>query len=189
MYFMPFLDFRIVLWFEIEDLAMAHRFYVRQGPRGMLCPPLTTSGSEQFVIMVSRCWRISWISKAILKQLLHSYWSSTLLVYLGYFDCFSMRQGLDLGVRYSRISFLCLFLTADMIGHPIGHRWPAYTISIYKEATVLKKWYLMFASKISSNNDMNLWAHYSGPCGRPMSDFTRPDIRHTANLYCTTLNC
>ena len=97
--------------------------------------------------------RISSISKDF-KQLLHSertvsYWSVGYYTHLVQFGCFSMRQGLDLGVRYSRISFLCLFRTDR----------PTYIISISKETTVLNKIKLIL-SKRNSNNDLDPKDHY-----------------------------
>ena len=77
------------------------------------------------------------------------------------FDCFSMRQGIDLGVRYSRISFLCLFRTDR----------PTYTISISKETTVLNKIKLIL-SKRNSNNDLDLtWTQGSTAQNRLISDW------------------
>ena len=76
-------------------------------------------------------------------------WAISTLVQFG---CFSMRQGIDLGVRYSRISFLCLFRTDR----------PTYTISISKETTVLHKIKLIL-SKRNSNNDWDLKDHYLNP--------------------------
>ena len=76
-------------------------------------------------------------------------WAISTLVQFG---CFSMRQGLDLGVRYSRISFLCLFRTDR----------PTYIISISKETTVLNKIKLIL-SKRNSNNDLDLEDHYLNP--------------------------
>ena len=116
---MPFLDFRIVLWFDRPRLG--HGQYI-------LCPPRPSwnvvSATDHIRVGIICYYGLSMLTnflnikdnfKTIATQLLPiAYWSSTLLVYLGYFDCFSMRRGLDLGVRYSRISFLCLFLTADI---------------------------------------------------------------------------
>ena len=137
--------------------------------------------------MVFRCWRISWISKAILKQLLHRYWSSTLLVYLGYFDCFSTRQGLDLGVRYSRISFLCLFLTADIPSAADGQ--PILFQSI-KKLPSWKKWYLMFASKKTpitiEISGLVTPAHVDGKC--PTSPDHLSGVPCTSNLHYTTVS-
>ena len=76
-------------------------------------------------------------------------WAVSTLVQFG---CFIMRQGIDLGVRYSRISFLCLFRTDR----------PTYIISISKETTVLNKIKLIL-SKRNSNNDLDLEDHYLNP--------------------------
>ena len=154
MYFMPFLDFRIVLRFEVDfnrHLAVAHN--VRQGPTMEFCVRHWPHQCRNNLLLWSR---ISSISKDF-KQLLHSertisYWSVGYNTHLVQFGCFSMRQGLDLGVRYSRISFLCLFRTDR----------PIYIISISKETTVLNKIKLIL-SKRNSNNDLDLEDHYLNP--------------------------
>ena len=154
MYFMPFLDFRIVLRFEVDfnrHLAVAHN--VRQGPASWNVVSATDHINVGIICYYGHEFpqyqKISNNCSTVRELFPIGRWAISTLVQFG---CFSMRQGLDLGVRYSRISFLCLFRTDR----------PTYIISISKETTVLNKIKLIL-SKRNSNNDLDLEDHYLNP--------------------------
>ena len=145
MYFMPFLDFRIVLRFEVDfnrHLAVAHN--VRQGPASWNVVSATDHINVGIICYYGHEFpqyqKISNNCSTVRELFPIGRWAFSTLVQFG---CFSMRQGLDLGVRYSRISFLCLFRTDRS----------TYIISISKETTVLNKIKLILSN---SNNDFDL---------------------------------